>query len=448
MSYLKKTVFLFIQLARPETLIVLLWVAQVFRMAWPSELVDSFGAIVAIAFILRVFVSLRRPTFILCSSLAGLAVLLILMYGGSTTVLVGFRTTPMFVGFFGTIVLMRATADQLQQISNARSLFERLKPDHRLGGLLVGTHLLAVVLGPGAYAITAPIVTSETEEEHLSAMRACHRGGSLAGLWSPFWIAMALSSQYVPGVPLWQIMVLGMSMAICALAASHVLFSTAPSVGLLWRALRSLRPIVPPVALCVLLVAVLSGVTVMSTLEALIVSVPVLCLLALAPKGRNALRATLANTYRGAGSISNEITILTISLGLGGVIRHVFAETGVTEWIGSLELPAIAVIVIIIGTVSLGALAGVHQIVSLTLLLTVFSDLPIQVADIVLIESALVSWSCSSMIGLSAIMVATASTMFKVPPERVILGPNLRFASLFAIGSMLLLVGVNALLTL
>ena len=435
------------QLARPETLLVLLWVAQVVRMAWPGAAVDHAGAVIAAAFILRVFVSLRRPTVILCSGLAALAVLLIFIYGGPATVLVGFKATPMFVGFFGTVVLMRATADQLRQIANARALFERLEPDHRLGGLLVGTHLLAVVLGPGAYAITAPIVgASKVEEEHLAAMRACHRGGSLAGLWSPFWIALALSSQYVPGVPLWQIMTLGMSMAVCALTASHVLYSREPGVTLLWRALQSLQPIVPPVALCVLLVAVLSGVTVLSTLEALIVSVPTLCLLALLAKGRRALQTALVNTYRGAAHIGNEITILTISLALGGVIRHVFAQTGVTEWIGGLDLPAVAVIAIIIGTVSLGALAGVHQIVSVTFLLTVFSELPVRVADVILIESALVSWSCSSMIGLSAIMVATATTMFRIPPEKVILGPNLRFASLFAIGSILVLTGVNALL--
>ncbi len=436
-----------IQLVRPETLLLLLWAAQVVRMAWPAATVEQAGAVVAVLYILRVLVSLRRPTIILCSGLAALAALLILIYGGPAAVLVGFKAAPLFAGFFGTIVLLRATADQLRQIANARELFERLEPDHRLGGFLVGSHLLAVVLGPGAYAITAPIVgASKVEEEHLAAMRACHRGGSLAGLWSPFWIAMALSSQYVPGVPLWQIMTLGMSMAVCALTASHLLYSREPGITLLWRALRSLQPIVPPVALCVLLVAVLSGVTVLSSLEALIVSVPALCLLTLLLKGRRALRTTLVNTYRGAAHIGNEITILTISLALGGVVRHVFAQTGITGWISSLDLPAVAVIAIIIGTVSLGALAGVHQIVSVTFLLTVFSDLPGRVAGVVLIESALVSWSCSSMIGLSAIMVATATTMFHVPPQKVILGPNLRFAALFAAASILILAGVNALL--
>ncbi len=436
------------RLARPETLLVLLWAVQVARMAWPGAAADHVGAAIAVAFILRVFASLRRPTIILCASLAALAAVLISIYGGPAAVLVGFKAAPMFVGFFGTIVLMRATADQLQQITNARALFARLRPDHRLGGYLVGSHLMAVVLGPGAYAITAPIIgESKDEEEYLAAIRACHRGGSVGGLWSPFWIAMALSTQYVPGVPLWHIMALGIPMAICTLTAAHVLYSREPGIALLWRALLSLRPIIPPVAICVLLVAVLSGVTVLSALEALIVSVPALCLLALVPKGGRGIRTALVDTYRGAAFIGNEITILTVSLALGGVIRHVFGQTGVTEWIGGLGLPGMAVIAIIIGAVSLGALVGLHQIVSVTFLLTVFSDLPVQVADVILIESALVSWSCSSMIGLSAIMVGTATTLFRVPPEKIILGPNLRFATLFAIGSILVLAGVNALLT-
>ena len=437
--------FLLKQLARPETLLVLLWLTQLVRMAWPGATIDHVGATVAALCILRVFPLLRRSTVILASSLASLAAVLIFIYGGLATVLVGFNAAPMFVGFFGTIVLMRATADQLQQIASARALFARLEPDHRLGGFLVGSHLLAAVLGPGAYAITAPIIgESKVEEEYLAAIRACHRGGSLGGLWSPFWIAMALSTQYVPGVPLWQTMVLGISMAVCALTASHVLYSREPGIALLWRALRSLQPIVLPVALCVLLVAVLSGVTVLSTLEALIVSVPTLCLLTLMAKGRRALRTTLVNTYRNAAHISNEITILTMSLALGGVVRHVFAQTGITGWIGGLDLPAMAVIGIMIGTVTLGALVGIHQIVLVTFLLTVFSDLPVPVADVILIESALVAWSCSSMIGLSAIMVATVTTLFHVPPEKIILGPNLKFAAGFATASILVLTGVNA----
>ena len=287
---------------------------------------------------------------------------------------------------------------------------------------------------------------NQSEEEHLAAMRACHRGGGLAGLWSPFWIAMALASQYVPGVPLWHTMALGMTLAACALTASHALYAPEPSLALLWRAMRSLQPIVPPVGVCVLTVAVLSGVTVLSGLEALIVSVPVLCALALLGKGRRALVTAVANTYRGTAHIGNEIAILTISLALGGVIRHVFAQTGVTAWIGGLDLPAAAVIAIMIGGTAIGALAGVHQVVSVSLLLTVFTEVPVRVAGVVLIESTLAAWSCSSMVGLSAIMVATATTMFGVPPGKVILGPNLQFAALFAIGCILALAGVNALL--
>ena len=76
-----------------------------------------------------------------------------------------------------------------------------------------------------------------------------------------------------------------------------------------------------------------------------------------------------------------------------------------------------------------------------------FTELSTQVADVVLMESVLVAWACSSMIGLSAIMVATATALFRVPAASVILGPNLRFAALFAVGSTLALTGVNAWLT-
>lgn len=436
------------QLTRPESLVLLLWAVQLVKQTRPSDLIEQAGALVAMLYLLRVSVHLRRPTLILCGSLTALAALLILFHGGLPSVLVGFRSAPMFAGFFGAIVLLRATADQLRQVVNARALFERLEPDHRLGGFLVGSHLLGVVLGPGAYAITAPIIgESKVREEYLAAIRACHRGGSLGGLWSPFWIAMALASQYVPGVPLWRIMVLGMSLGAGALAASHFMYSQDAGMARLWRALRSLQPIVPPVALCVMVVAVLSGVTELSTQEALVLSVPTLCFLTLVGRGWPALRTTLGKTYRGTAHIGNEIAILTVSLALGGVIRHVFMATGFIDWSRAFDLPSITVIGLMIGVTTLGALVGVHQIVSVTFLLTVFTELSTQVADVVLMESVLVAWACSSMIGLSAIMVATATALFRVPVASVILGPNLRFAALFAVGSTLALTGVNAWLT-
>ena len=121
--------------------------------------------------------------------------------------------------------------------------------------------------------------------------------------------------------------------------------------------------------------------------------------------------------------------------------------TGFIDWSRAFDLPSITVIGLMIGVTTLGALVGVHQIVSVTFLLTVFTELSTQVADVVLMESVLVAWACSSMIGLSAIMVATATALFRVPVASVILGPNLRFAALFAVGSTLALTGVNAWLT-
>ncbi|MDE2853797.1 MAG: hypothetical protein OXN88_06470, partial [Chloroflexota bacterium] len=135
-AFRKTMVLLLKHLTRPETLLLLLWGSQVVRMAWPDPAMDLAGAGIAAAFILRVFVFLRRPTIVLCGALAAVAAVLIFLYGGPAAVLVGFKAAPMFAGFFGTIVLLRATGEQLRQIAQARALFERLEPDHRLGGFL------------------------------------------------------------------------------------------------------------------------------------------------------------------------------------------------------------------------------------------------------------------------------------------------------------------------
>lgn len=434
------------RIARPESLLLTLWALQLLRMAWPVPVVEVTGASVAAVYLARVVVLVRWPILILCAVLLGITAVLASFYGGAESIWIGLAATPTFAGFFGTVVLLRATADHLPEITSARRLLERIQPAHRAGGFLVGTHLLAVVLGPGAYAVTAPIVGHETSaDRRLDAGRTCHRGACLAALWSPFWIAMAVASQYVPGVPLWQIMALGIPVAAAALMLSHVMFAEDPTLKRLGQALYALRPIAKPVALCVAVVVVLSSVTALPGVQTLIVSMPILCSIALARQGRHAIRTAMHNTYRGTGFLANEIAILTVSLTLGGVLKHALATTGVAATITAYEWPAMAILGLILTAMSAAALIGIHQMVSMTVVLVIFADLPGALTKLVLMESALIGWAFASMIGLSAVSVATATAMFRIPMEKVILGPNLKFVAVMTVATTILLALLNAL---
>ncbi|MEE8333242.1 MAG: hypothetical protein V3R85_05280, partial [Alphaproteobacteria bacterium] len=84
-----------------------------------------------------------------------------------------------------------------------------------------------------------------------------------------------------------------------------------------------------------------------------------------------------------------------------------------------------------------------HQIVSITVMLVLIAPLPEGPTDLVVMESALVGWAMASMIGISAVSVTVASAMFRVPMDRLVLGPNLWFAALFGTLATLVLSGLQ-----
>ena len=87
---------------------------------------------------------------------------------------------------------------------------------------------------------------------------------------------------------------------------------------------------------------------------------------------------------------------------------------------------------------------GIHQIVTVTVFLVLFPQVPTGVADLILFQSVLVSWSIASMIGLSAISTVAAASFFRVRLERVAFGANLAFGAAIAVLGTAILSLLNA----
>ena len=125
-------------------------------------------------------------------------------------------------------------------------------------------------------------------------------------------------------------------------------------------------------------------------------------------------------------------------------MQAAIGETGIGETIAAL-IPAWGVIACVIFIMTLTSLVGIHQLVSMIVVLVVFVPLNTGVNDTILMEAALIGWAFASMIGLTAVSTATASAMFGVPRIQLIFGPNLAFAMAFGALSVLLLSLVNSL---
>ena len=140
------------------------------------------------------------------------------------------------------------------------------------------------------------------------------------------------------------------------------------------------------------------------------------------------------------------MVIVTCAFVLGRVLVSGLGAVDSSAWLDLATLPAPAIVAAVIAIPPALALIGIHQIVSITVLLVLFTQAPTGVADLVLFESALVAWSISSMVGLSAISTVAAASFFRVRLERVAFGANLVYGAAIGVLGTAALSLLNAML--
>jgi hypothetical protein len=426
-------------------LLAALWAAAILCVFWPHPAIDRAGAAGLAVYAALALLGARWPVRVLCGALGATAAGLAAAFGGWAEIVRAVESAVVFAAFFGTLSLLRATADARPEIGRARALLARSAARERDAGILVGSHVIGSVLVVGVMAIISPIVGRDAPyAERKAAAEACQRGMCVAACWSPFWLAMAVLYQYLPAVKLWQIMALGMGVAVCGLVLAHLMYARGVGLAALGRAVAGLAPVLPPVALCAALVVGVTAATPLTTLQALITAVPLLCAAGLAGMGRDRIRGALAQVRDGLSAVGGEIAILTFSLALGAAIRVALGQAALGDAIAALDPPPAAVIGAIIGLVAAAALIGVHQMVTVTVLLVLVGHLPLGIHDVVLMEAGLLAWGFASICGISAVSVAAASSMFGIELERMVYGPNLKFLAVLGAVATLLLAAVNA----
>lgn len=420
-------------------LLFALWALAIVDMAWPvPELVVVIGLA---AYVGLAQVRGSRQTRWLCGALAAAIVALAGSFGVAEAAIGGIGRALVFAAFLPTIVLVRATAELRPEVAEARRSFSDLAPEQRAGGILFGGHALGSAISLGVFGLLAPIIGTEgAPESRIQLVRIAIRSLCLGAVWSPFFVSVVLVSQYITTVRLWQIMSLGLPFAILGLLISFfVLGDGAGGPKALGRSLASLAPIVPAVALAAILVAAISGVAGLTSLQAIVLGIPPLCLAGLLPLGAARLGEAMQATWRGLPEIGGEIGILVLAITLGAVSEAVLAASGIAEDVARLALAPPAAIAIIVAGMSAAGLLGLHPIVSATVMLVVATGLPIELADIVLMQAVLIGWALGAMISFSGVSVVIAAALFEVPTWRLIVGPNIVFVIVFGTVSVLLL---------
>ena len=429
---------------RLEAYLALLWALELVHLAAPVAALTEVLSLGLAVYVAAALVGLRWQTLVLCLALATATAGLCLWFGVWTALSAGLERSLIFAAFMPTIVALRATAEERPEIASARALYGALTPAQRGAGLLFAAHVMGSVLSVGIFAVLAPIVGGDDRQaQRLRTIGVILRGMCSASMWSPFFVGMGLVSHYLPAVPLWQIVTLGLALAMCGLGLSWLMFERGGGTAGLRRSLSSLAPVVPAVAVAALVVVATTAWTPLSTLQALVVAMPPLCIVSLALAGRARLGAAVRATRGDLAKVRGEICILTLAVVLGTVLEAALAEGDLAARLAGLSLAPISILALTVGGMCVAGLLGLHPIVSASVLLVVLAKMHTGIADLVLMQAVLIGWGLGAMISISGIAIAIASALFAVPPEKAVRGENILFVVAFTTPAILVLAALN-----
>lgn len=353
-----------------------------------------------------------------------------------------------FAAFMPAIYLLRSVLAGDKRVLGYRDRIAAVPSAERPGWMLIGSHVLGGALAVGALAVMSPVLDAEddTDTRRATAL-ATVSGVALSLVWSPVFVAMAVVSDFVPGVPLWQPVLLGLGLATVGLMLALVLIGIKDKCRVVLRALAALRPVIPMVVGVAGIIILIRTHTPLSTLEAASLSLPPLSLLLLALQPVSALRSTIQDTRHGLDSMGAEVSIVALAFAMGLLLRDSHSTQALIEGLLVPGLPVVVLITMIVGGMIAAAASAIHPIVAGSILLAIFTSAETGLSDLVIAGAVLVGWACGAMLAVAGMLVMVATTMLRLTRYEMILGRNALVVLLFAFIGIVLLTAMNSILT-
>ncbi|MGH6943726.1 MAG: hypothetical protein ACREH6_05850, partial [Geminicoccaceae bacterium] len=290
----------------------------------------------------------------------------------------------LFVGFLPTLQLVRRTLEASPETAASREVFETMPARERTSGAMVGAHVLGSVLTLGVFAVMAPLLPSDsTERTRGELARATLRGLGLVIPWSPFTVGMGFALIIRPEVHLWQAVAAGMVLACAGLALAILMFDRRGGMGGMRRALAGFRPLIVPLLGAMLAVIAVASLTSLSTIDAVVLTMPALCLVWLLVKDLRLVPAVARTTYAGLPRIANDLLLFVAAVTFGKLLAATPQFTALLTAPALLALPTPAVLAAFMGLAYLFPFLGMPSLVSAGVLAAILEALSGRLADIV-----------------------------------------------------------------
>lgn len=414
-------------------LLAAVWFLGEARILWPSEGVSLFGGIAMALFLVPGIVSGRRATKALTAFLLSTSLVLAYAYEAWPALWSGFERAVLLAALLPTLSLLRIALQKDLRIDAYRRKVEATTSTARPVWILSGSYVTASLLSVGSISIFAALLPpGAPEESRLRDARAGVCGSSLAILWSPFFIALALVTEYLPEVSLAALIATGLGLSVVGMAIAFRISGAAGHGGhTVLNALGALRGFALPIAAVTVTLIAVRTLTGFSTIETMLVVLPVLCAILLATPPRLRFGAVLSDAWSRLCRIQDEAAIVGAATIFGTVLTAVPWINDVASPAALGALPAPVLVFGCMGFMIGAGFLGLLPMVTGTVALVVLTGMPNALSDIATGLSVLAGWSFASMASVSSMMVLIAAGQYDLSPERLVLGRNLRFLLVF-----------------
>ena len=399
-----------------------------------TAVIRPVGAI-GLVLLMLIAIPLVRPATLLVAGMATLMGAIIVATGtaGLVHLEAGLVQSLLFAGFLPTLHMLRATAQAQPRVRLSQRRFAALPAGARRDGITLGAHAFGSVLNTGSFPIMAAVMPPRADDnERRRFALAALRGMNLAPLWSPFFVAMALSSAYLPHVILIEIMPIGLTIAVLALTVSIVWYGSGGQrpAGIVYPGwvigIMALQPIAFGLFLLGAIVVSLSVLTPLGSLETIILVVPPLCLLAIR-FDRDAWQHLWRTPRERLNASYDDLMIVVAAITLAALAGQIDVTAEVIRSAVSIAPMPLAIVGLILACF-LPAMIGIHPMIPTAILLAALTSGPQPLADIVLMGIALTGWSVGTMCSVSSMSVVVCAGLFRIPPWRLMISTNLGFA--------------------
>jgi hypothetical protein len=409
-------------------LLAAMWVIAIINILVDANFVSTAAVLLISAYLLISLFQSRLLTVFLTLTLILSALALSIYYGRIDALWLGLERSVLFAAFLPTLSLLRTTARGDARLENYRRRLDHVSSEARPVWIVSGAFGLASVLSVGSSAVFSSLIADNApEKQRVAQARANICGASLAVIWSPFFVALAVVSDFLPDVPLLALMGSGVLISSVALITATKVYARDEPFWTLLQAVSALSGFALPIGAVTALVVAIRAVSPLSTIETMLLVLPVLCLGYLAVRGMMRVWTARRDVWAAMTVMHDDVATVAAAMIFGTLLGATPLLESLVPVAALAVLPNFVIVAVCIATMALLGFLAVQPLVAGTLSLIAFTSIGADISELAIGLSVLMGWSASSMLSISSLQVRVAAAQYNVRPEQLVIGRNLVF---------------------